>query len=72
MILAKKKKPTIEEMYHAWLIEKKELEEKVLSDGPEAASARAIIQYNTGYFKGYKDALNGIWALKEASNDKDN
>lgn len=57
MIWAEKKKPTIEERLRTWLIEKKELEEKVLSDGPEAASARAIIQYNTGYFKGYMDAL---------------
>ena len=66
MIWAKKKKPTIEERFNTWLIERKELEEKVLSDGPEAASARAIIQYNTGYFKGYMDAL------KEESDEKDN
>ena len=63
MIWAEKKKLTIEERLNTWLIERKELEEKVLLDGPEAASARAIIQYNTGYFKGYMDAL------KEEEND---
>ena len=61
------KKPTIDERYSTWLIQKKELEEKVLSGGPEAASAKALIQYNTGYFAGYKDALKD----KEKNNGND-